>query len=260
MIDSSIEIITHKLTTDAFAYVVIAARFFGAMSIFPVLAATFFSKMLKVLIAFAFALIIFPSLHTSAIMHANDLVKFFFILKEYFVGFVVGFILSIPIWVIQGAGQFIDNQRGESMGALVSPMTGVSSSSTGSLLIQSFTVYFLSMNGLIFFAGVVYKSFSLYPVEQFLPVINAHMIGNYIDLFTAMATWIVLLAMPVVVIMFIVEAVLGLLSTFLPQMNVTVLSLPIKSCVGVAILILYINSLYQFVLLHFLDKIKGVYV
>ena len=260
MVDSSIELITHKIMTDSFSFLVIAARFFGAMAIFPVLAANFFSKILKVLIALAFTLIIFPSLNTTEIANANNIVKFFFIFKEYFVGFVVGFILAIPIWVITGTGQFIDNQRGESMGALLNPMTNVSSSSTGSLLVQSFTVYFLSMNGLIFFAGIIYKSFTLYPASQFLPVVNAHMITNYINLFAALFTWVVLLAMPVVVLMFVVEAVLGLLSTFLPQMNVTVLSLPIKSCVGIFILILYMNSLYQFVLIHFLEKIKGVYV
>jgi len=260
MVDASINLITQKITTDSFAYIVIAARFFGAMAIFPVLAGSFMSKMLKILLALAFALIIFPSLPTAEITNANNLVKFFFVLKEYFIGFVVGFILSIPIWVITGAGQFIDNQRGESMGALMNPMTGVSSSSTGSLLVQSFTVYFVSMNGLIFFAGVLYKSFSVYPVTQFFPLINPHMIGNYIDLFSSLFTWCILLSMPVVVLMFIVEAVLGLLSTFLPQMNVTVLSLPIKSCVGIFVLILYVNNLYQFVLIHFLDKIKGVYV
>ncbi|MES2615021.1 MAG: type III secretion system export apparatus subunit SctT [Bdellovibrionota bacterium] len=260
MIDNSLAPVIEKLTTNGFAFLTIAARFLGAMSIFPVLASNFFSKLVKVLLALSFSLVIFPSLNTTAIHDASNIVKFFFIFKEYFVGFVVGFVLAIPIWVITGVGQFIDNQRGESMGALVSPMTGVSSSSTGALLVQSFTVYFISMNGLIFFVGIVYKSFNIYPAGQFLPVIDAHMVGNYIELFKALVTWVILLAMPVVVLMFIVEAVLGLLSTFLPQMNVTVLSLPIKSCVGIFVLILYINNLYQFIMGHFLDKIKGVYV
>lgn len=258
--EHSFTLLVNKLNTEAIAYFVVAARFFGAMAIFPILAANFFSKMMKALLAFAFALIIFPSLNTIEITQANNYLKFFFIFKEYFVGFVMGFILSIPIWVITGVGQFIDNQRGESMGALLNPMTGISSSSTGSLLTQSFTVYFVSMNGIIFFIGIMYKSFTIYPVAQFLPVLDAHMIENYIQLFKSLMAWFVLLAMPVVVLMFIVEVVLGLLSTFLPQMNVTVLSLPLKSCVGIFVLILYINNLYQFVLIHFLEKIKGVYV
>ena len=258
--DSSITLISNKLLNDGFSFVVVTARFFGAMAIFPVLNASFFSKIMKVLLSLAFALIIFPSLQTIEITNANNLVKFFYILKEYFVGFVVGFILSIPVWVITGTGQIIDNQRGEQMGALVNPMSQTPSSSVGGLLIQSFIVYFVSMNGILFFVGIMYKSFSLYPVGQFLPVINAHMIGNYIELFKSLAVWTILLAMPVIVLMFVVEVVLGLLSTFLPQMNVTVLSLPIKSMVGIFILILYINNLYQFILFHFLDKIKGVYV
>ncbi len=215
---------------------------------------------MKVILSLAFTLIIFPSLQTEQITNAAVIVKFFFILKEYFIGFVVGFILAIPIWIITGAGQFIDNQRGEQMGAVLSPISQTPTSSTGALMIQSFVVYFLSLNGLVFFAGVVYKSYGVYPVGQFLPVINTHMIDNYIDLFKSYLTWTILLAMPVIVLMFIVEVVLGLLSTFLPQLNVTILSLPIKSCVGIFILILYLNNLYQFILIHFLEKIKGVYV
>ncbi len=257
--DHSAITIFNKLLSDYFAFVVIATRFFGAMSIFPVLSADYFSRVLKILLALSFALIIFPAVSTKEITEASALLKILFIFKEYFVGFIMGFILSTPVWIIQGAGGFIDNQRGEQMGALVSKITQSPSSSVGSLLIQSFVVYFLSVNGLIFFVGILYKSFSIFPVGQFLPVINPHMVANYIDLFKSYVMWTVLLAMPVIVIMFIVEVVLGLLSTFLPQLNVTILSLPIKSCVGIAVTILYINNLYQFVLLHFLEKIKGVY-
>ena len=56
MLDTSVEIISNKIMTDSFSFLVISARFFGAMSIFPVLAATFFSKIVKVLLAIAFAL------------------------------------------------------------------------------------------------------------------------------------------------------------------------------------------------------------
>ncbi len=251
--------IFNKLLTDYFAFIVIATRFFGAMSIFPILSADYFSRILKILLSFSFAMIIFPSLHTQPITDAGNIVKFFFIFKEYFIGFMMGFILSTPIWIIQGAGQFIDNQRGEQMGALISKISQSPSSSVGSLLLQSFVVYFLTMNGLVFFAGIIYKSFGVFPVDQFLPTFNPHVIENYIDIFKNYVMWTILLAMPVIVLMFIVEIVLGLLSTFLPQMNVTVLSLPIKSCVGIFVVILYINNLYQFVLIHFLDKIKGVY-
>lgn len=247
-------------TTDIFPFIAVTARFFGAMAIFAVLQDSFFSKMLKMSVALAFSAVIYPSLHTESLGHMANLLKWLYVFKEYLVGYLMGWIMSLPIWVIQGAGQFIDNQRGESMGALINPVSGTPSSSTGSLMIQSFSVYFLSMNGLLLFVSILFKSFSVYPVTDFLPLIDAHMIGNYIELFQSLFTWIVLLAMPVVAVMFIVEAVLGLLSTFLPQMNVTVLSLPVKSCVGIFIMILYLNNLYRFVLEHFIEKIKGVYV
>ncbi len=252
--------LVHKLISDYFAFVVVSARFFGAMAIFPVLSANYFSKMLKVLLAFSFAMVIFPSLDTSGVTNAATLVKFGYVAKEYFVGFILGFILATPIWVIQGAGSIIDNQRGEQMGAVISNLTQAPSSSLGALLLQSFVVYFLSMNGLVFFAGVIYKSFTVIPFNDFFPALNPHLVENYIDIFKSYITWTVLLSMPVVLIMFLIEIILGLLSTFLPQLNVTVLSLPIKSCVGILILIMYVNHFYQFTLLHFLDKIKGVYV
>ena len=248
------------LQKEFISSLIVMARFFGAMSIFAVLSDAAFGKMLKILLSFSFTLIIFPSLHTEKISEMSHFLQIFLILKEYFVGFILGYIMSIPMWVIQGVGQFIDNQRGESMGSLLSPGSATPSSSTGALLNRSFLVYFVSMNGLLFFASIVYKSFNIYPLDSFFPVVSAHMIDVYIDIFRSFVSWIILLAMPVVVVMFIVEVVLGLLSTFLPQLNVTVISLPIKSCVGIFILVLYMNNLFQFILIHFLNKIKGVYV
>src|SRR5262245_52426998 len=39
------------------------------------------------------------------------------ILKEAFIGLVLGFFLAIPFWVIEAVGTVIDYQRGASMGA-----------------------------------------------------------------------------------------------------------------------------------------------
>jgi type III secretion protein T len=242
------------------ALLMVVARFFGAISMFAVLQDNMFSKMLKILLSTAFALIIVPALPVGDLSRAPYYLQIFYIFKEYFVGYILGYIMSIPIWVIQGIGQYIDNQRGESMGALLNPMSGTPSSSSGSLLIQSFTVYFISMNGLIFFVSILYKSFTLYPLDDFFPIVDAHMLDRYIDLFKSFMSWIILIAMPVIIMMFIIEVVLGLVSTFLPQMNVTVISMPIKSCVGLFVLILYMNHMYQFILMHFLNEIKGVYV
>jgi type III secretory pathway component EscT len=52
---------------------------------------------------------------------------------------------------------------------------------------------------------------------------------------------------------------MGIVGAFLPQLNITVLSMPIKSAVAMLLLIFYISILYHDVLLSFLERLKFIY-
>lgn len=255
--DLFINILAH-LKSSYLVYLMITARFFGIFLIFPLFSKTYMTSMLKIMLSLAFALILFPA-YSNLVVSPNLMINVFFIAKEVFVGMMVGYIVSIPIWVIEAVGNLIDAQRGEQMGSMVSNSTGNPTSSIGKLVLQAFIVYFISINGLFFVLEFAYKSFTVFPIDSVLPLLSEKVAYSYIDLFKSFFMWSVILALPVVIMMFLVELILGLISSFLPQTNVTVLSMPIKSSVGIFVLIVYLSVLFQSNFSHFLDKIKGFY-
>lgn len=251
-------VILNQIKSSYLVYLMITARFFGLMFIFPLFSKTYLTSMLKILLSLSFALIVFPA-YSTLHMDQSLVLSIFYMVKEFVLGVMIGYVVSIPLWVIEACGNLIDTQRGEQMGAIVSNSTGNPSSSIGKLVLQAFIVYFISINGLLFVLEFAYRSFTIFPLDSVLPLIGEKFAVNYIDLFKSFFMWSILLALPVVIMMFVVELILGLISSFLPQTNVTVLSMPIKSSVGIFVLIVYLSVLFHSDFSHFLDKIKGFY-
>ena len=51
--------------------------------------------------------------------------------KEVIIGLLIGFFAAIPFWIAENVGNFIDNQRGATMGEVYSPLSGSQESTTG---------------------------------------------------------------------------------------------------------------------------------
>src|SRR4030095_8496129 len=77
-----------------------------------------------------------PSLQAAGLPQGLPLVAL--LLKEAFVGFVLGYLVAIPFWAFEAVGFIIDNQRGASIAATINPLTGNDSSPLGLMFNQAF--------------------------------------------------------------------------------------------------------------------------
>lgn len=166
--------------------------------------------------------------------------------KEYAIGFILGYMIGWLFWSVNSAGDFIDNQRGAAIASSVDPLLGHETSPLGMLFSQAFLTYFYSIGGMLLVTGIVYKSYLLWPVTRMLPIVSAQfpvLILDVLDL--AMRTMFVLAA-PVVVMMFLAELALALVSRFAPQIQVFILAMPIKSGIGILVLVFYLSTMFPF--------------
>src|SRR5690606_40522246 len=83
------------------------------------------------------------------------------IVKEVFIGLVLGFLVAIPFWTFEAVGFVVDNQRGASLGAVINPATGNDSSPMGILFNQAFLVFFLVSGGFTLMLTLLYDSFQI---------------------------------------------------------------------------------------------------
>ena len=162
-----------------------------------------------------------------------------FTAKEYAIGMVLGFVVGWVAWAVQSAGSLIDNQRGASMASMMDPLHGEETSSLGILLSQAFLTYILATGTfLALFGDALPKLRHLAgdpsPATAGRSVPDPHPQPGRLRLPLR-----IVLAGPLVAVMFLSEFALAIVSRFSPQVQVFVLAMPIKSALAIFMLIFY---------------------
>jgi len=223
------------------AWVVSAVRIGVAFSICPALSDTMIMGLARRAAVLALSLLVTPvalSMLPPGEPALMPLVPF--VLREAIVGLVIGFVGGLPFWVAENVGNFIDNQRGATMGEVYSPLSGEQVSTTGIFFTQVVSTIFFASGAILVFLGALYASYSVWPVlgPQFnlasdLPVVALGTVDGLLR-------DTVVISAPVVILMFLANLGLGFVNRTAPQLNVFFLSMPVKSALSVALLIVYL--------------------
>ena len=223
-------------------------RFATAMAITPLLSSQILPGMVRRCVLFSWIIILVPMVAPTIPPESFDAFTLAgLILKEVFIGALIGFTVSITIWGVQAAGFFIDNQRGAAMASSLDPLVGEQTSPLGILFVQFLVVYVYSSGAFLLFLQGIYQSYRVWPITGFLPVLPE----NFPTFFLEQLDWLmklaVVLAGPIILIMFLAEMGLALISRFAPQLQVFFLAMPVKSGIAMFLLIFYITLLLGYV-------------
>ncbi len=168
--------------------------------------------------------------------------------KEAIAGVTIGFFFGTVIWAMGAAGEIIDTKVGATIGQLVDPLTGLQESLTATLLSRFAQIVFVSAGGITLLVGTIMMSYTVWPLGpgglRFEPAAVVMFEGEFGRLF-ALAF---IFASPVLIILYVVDAGLGLLNRFAQQFNVFSLSMPIKAAAALIVLIMTLPLLAQAVL------------
>lgn len=162
--------------------------------------------------------------------------------KEVFIGFVLGWLSGLVFWAVEGAGFFIDNQRGAGMAAEHDPITGSETSPTGEFLLMSTVYVFFASGAFCAMLALLYGTYEIWPVGAWLPAALFEKAGAALffgEKLAELALQIVLISAPVVLACLFADAALGLVNRFAPQLNVYVIAMPVKCAVASFLLIFY---------------------
>jgi type III secretion protein T len=162
--------------------------------------------------------------------------------KEVLVGLAIGWVSGIVFWAVQSAGFLMDNQRGASMASDMDPLSGEETSPMGSLLFQGVAAVFFMGGGFLAFLRLLWASYGVWPVASFFPALGPGAMAGP-TFFISLVDWLMLqtllLAGPVVCASLLCDVSLGLINRFASQLNVYILSMPIKSGLAALILVGY---------------------
>jgi type III secretory pathway component EscT len=169
------------------------------------------------------------------------------LIKEFFVGFTMGFLASMPFYYVMAAGDQMDNARGASQGQIQNP--GISAEVTLIANLKFWMMIFLFFGAgghLIYIKGLAH-SFTIIPITVmpdfgigFTPFIE-QIVRLTADLFVLC----VQLSAPVIIVCFVTDVVFGLFNRIASQMNVGELSQTVKLLLGLWVFFLSLPVLVR---------------
>jgi type III secretion protein T len=164
------------------------------------------------------------------------------LIKEVFVGLMIGFFFGSVLWALEAAGQIIDTKVGATLAQVVDPLSGHQTSLNGAFLGRLAGVVFVSMGGLSLLLRVVMESYAIWPVAAPMPTLDPRGLVVIEAEFGRLMVLATLFAAPVLTVLFLIDAGLGLMNRFAQQLNVFTLSMSIKAFAATFLLLLLLGS------------------
>ena len=216
------------------------ARMVGLMAIMPLFSRIRLTGLVRNGVALAFAIPIMPMLVEE--MRTTDITTTLiavYMLKELIIGVALGIAMGIPFWAAEATGDILDLQRGSTMGTLIDPMMTHETSATGTFLSIIMIALYLAAGGLELMLDNIYRSYGLWPVDEFFPIFSPEAATVFLDMLTDVLRMALVLGFPLIVGMLVSDIVMAFLARASPSLNVFALSLVIKTLAFSLIFVLY---------------------
>jgi flagellar biosynthetic protein FliR len=204
----------------------LAAPFFGAGSVPP---------QARVIVTGAIAILICawtPVAAPSALFSLQGMLS---VAGEALVGLALGFVLQIAFAAPMIGAEIISGAMGMSMATAVDPNSGSQSPALGQYFTVVVTLIFLALGAHLQWISLLMESYRVFPPGQ--TWLGPEKLAAIAGFATTMFATAVAIALPVTLVLLVVQVVTGVLSRSAPALNLFALGLPAGVLAGIAALI-----------------------
>jgi len=218
---------------DVFPFFWVVLRMGGLLMTAPVIGTRYVPWTIKTAIALSCAYMLWPLVPSVDLPGTLPAM----VLKaagEVLFGLFLGFMGAVMMAAIEVSGHLADMEVGFGLSNVIDPHYGQPAPLLGILKYLLVTLVFMSFDGHHIFIKALYDSFRLVPAGgAFIPSSwsNAAVIAA-----SKMMQLALMLSSPMWVSLLLVDLALGLIARSVPQMNVFVIGMPVKTLVGLGVL------------------------
>lgn len=205
----------------------VAAPLFGTASVPP---------QLRVMVAGAVAVMICAWTPVQAPAALFSLAGMVSVAGEVLVGLSLGFILQLAFAAPVMAAEVIGGSMGMSMATSVDPNSGAQSPALGQYFSVVLTLIFLALGAHLQWFSLVIESYKVFPPGH--TWLGAERFSEIAGFATYMFVTAVTIALPVSIVLLLVQVVTGVLSRSAPALNLFSLGLPAGVLAGLAALLI----------------------
>jgi type III secretion protein T len=183
--------------------------------------------------------------------------------KEGLIGALIGTLLAVPIWVVQSMGSIIDLQRTPVQTQNLNASIDQDASGLGAFLLQAAVVVMIQAGLFMAMSKTLLDSYGVWPVMHFAPPLEYVHMQEIIKRFGELMTYVVVYASPVMIPLLLVEMGFAVLGVFAANLQVSTAASPIKSLLGLFVILVYWATLSHYITGDFarqLDLIKTLFL
>ncbi len=224
-------------------------RFGAAFLVLPLLKKTFVPRQVRIAFVVVLALVAYPQAQATFSVTGWDTGQWLlFLLKETFIGALIGYTMAVMLWAITAVGDLMDLQAGFQNAQIFNPFGAQPGGPFGALLTQIGLLLFIGYGGLHVFMQLLYESLVAWPPASFMPHISGTALRDFaIDTSGSLLEIATRIAAPVLGVLLIVELGIGLINRAASQLDTFYFSMPIKAVTAVLVLALMLAHLVDVV-------------
>ncbi|GIW07813.1 MAG: flagellar biosynthetic protein FliR [Dehalococcoidia bacterium] len=231
-------ILPESVTAYVTALALVLARVSGMLVASPIYSSRALPGPVKIGLAIALAVVLLPPGSTPPAGLPRDLLPFSgLLLLNAIVGLAIGFAASLVFGAIQTGAGLIGTQIGFGLSQVIDPMFEGASNSLDTFYTLFATMVFLTISGHHWLIASLQRTFEAIPLTA--PGLSADLATSRV-LAMAGEFWVIAfqIALPVTGALLLTDVALGVLTRTVPQMNVFVVSMPLKVTVGIVVVLL----------------------
>lgn len=205
----------------------VAAPLFGAVTVPP---------QVRIMAAGAIAVLVCAWTDVQAPAQLLSLAGILAVMGEVLVGLTLGFVLQLSFAAPIMAAEVIGGGMGMNMAVAVDPVAGTQSPAIGQYFMVVMTVVFLALGAHLQWFALVVRSYAVFPPGQ--TWLGAERIALVTGFAGQMFLTAVAIALPVTLVLLVVQIVAGVLSRSAPALNLFSLGMPMGVLGGIAALMI----------------------
>lgn len=205
-----------------------------------------FPNLFKISLSLYLAITVYGILPPDSNMVIGTSIEFILlIIKELFIGYLIGYIISIFFSTVVISGEVIGIQIGMSMAKIYDPNSNVSMGIMSSFLNLILILVFFSVNGHLNLIQIFITTSKLIEIGNFS--IPTQLFYNMIELFQQVLILALKLSMPIMAVEIILESGIGILMKAIPQIQVFSVNVQLKILVGLLLIFVLIPTFSTFI-------------
>lgn len=228
-------------------FMAIFTRLSGLFASAPLFSTYPIPVQVKVWLAAVIAFILFPIVqYNTSFVAPNSVPALTLILfKEFLIGFVLGYCANILFVGIELGVNTFAVQMGLSADQALNPTSGGQSPVITQAYTYLATMLFIALGAHQWLFSAIYNSFKSMPVGYTF-AFSPELVGQVVTMTSQLFSIGLGIALPIFGVLFITDVLLGFTSKMMPQMNIFMVSMPLKIYLGLLLSLIFMRPMAEY--------------